>query len=99
MTTNKEKEGYGLKKRGCYDKGRKKQKSPAAKTRGLFTVGVRGFEPPASSSRTKRANRAAPHPGKIQAAKLKNHIFFTNFYRYIFVFLQLSKIQYHKNHP
>ena len=27
-----------------------------------YSVGVRGFEPPTSSSRTTRANRAALHP-------------------------------------
>ena len=30
--------------------------------KGLDPVGVRGFEPPTSSSRTTRANRAALHP-------------------------------------
>ncbi len=29
---------------------------------GFLVVGVRGFEPPTSSSRTTRANRTAPHP-------------------------------------
>ena len=32
-----------------------------------FLVGVRGFEPPASSSRTKRASQAALHPEKVGA--------------------------------
>ena len=30
-------------------------------------VGVRGFEPPTSSSRTKRASQAALHPEKVGA--------------------------------
>ena len=30
----------------------------------FFAVGVSGFEPPTSSSRTKRANRTALHPEK-----------------------------------
>ncbi len=38
---------------------------------GFVVVGVRGFEPPASSSRTTRANRAALHP-ENEAAKLIN---------------------------
>lgn len=33
-----------------------------AKRAGKLMVGVRGFEPPASASRTPRANQAAPHP-------------------------------------
>jgi predicted TIM-barrel enzyme len=36
-----------------------------AQTSKTEMVGVRGFEPPASSSRTKRANRAALHPDKF----------------------------------
>ena len=28
-----------------------------------FMVGVRGFEPPASASRTQRSSQAEPHPG------------------------------------
>ena len=40
------------------------QKSPALIVQGFYFVGVRGFEPPTSSSRTTRANRAALHPVK-----------------------------------
>jgi hypothetical protein len=39
---------------------------------GFWFVGVRGFEPPASSSRTTRANRAALHPEKNKSNQKKN---------------------------
>ena len=39
-------------------------------------VGVGGFEPPASSFRTKRANRAAPHP-----AKSRKHSYLAGFFQ------------------
>ena len=38
------------------------EKAPVTSSPGLGLVGVRGFEPPTSSSRTTRANRAALHP-------------------------------------
>ena len=38
------------------------EKAPATTSPRLSLVGVRGFEPPTSSSRTTRANRAALHP-------------------------------------
>ena len=41
-------------------------------------VGVRGFEPPASSSRTKRANRTAPHPAIKIRCKNNNTIEINN---------------------
>ncbi len=37
---------------------------------GLIIVGVRGFEPPASWSRTKRSNRAEPHPERLDYLKI-----------------------------
>ena len=44
------------------------EKAPVTASPGLGLVGVRGFEPPTSSSRTTRANRAALHPeqGSLQ---------------------------------
>ena len=42
-----------------------------------YKVGVRGFEPPASSSRTTRANRAALHPadGNITECRLRKQYY------------------------
>ena len=40
----------------------KMKKPMRLRRKGFRSVGVRGFEPPASSSRTTRANRAALHP-------------------------------------
>ena len=41
-------------------------------------VGVNGFEPSASSSRTTRANRAALHPAVIETAKVVFYVKPTN---------------------
>ena len=48
-------------------------------------VGVPGFEPGTSSSRTKRANRAALHPADV----MKN-----NLYKKLFHLVSLTKLKY-----
>ena len=50
-------------------------------------VGVRGFEPPASASRTQRSSQAEPHPDRCTTLYRAVLIIY-----HVFVFLQAAKI-------
>ena len=55
--------------------GFKSKKALRLGPHGFSFVGVRGFEPPTSSSRTTRANRTALHPEKLSILYIELSIY------------------------